>query len=107
MALKKENREEEAFLNGNIEIKATIRGYPKYHSVIWKKDHRKLDVTTPHYEGSKNDGKDAVLCINDVKREDAGTYTIEVLNEKGAGYSRQTLKVIGGKLYLVFNFIIR
>lgn len=106
MALKYGNRDH-AYLNESIQIEATIRGYPKYHSVIWKKDHRKLDVTTPHYEGSKNDGKDAVLCINDVKREDAGTYTIEVLNEKGAGYTRQTLEVIGGKLYLVFNFIIR
>lgn len=103
MALINEDKEDQAFLNGSKIIKATIRGYPKYHSVIWIKDDRKLDVTTPHYQGSKNDGKYGFLCINDVKREDAGTYTIQVLNEEGADCSRQTLKVIGGKIYLVFN----
>lgn len=71
------------------------------------KDSQRLDITDPHYEGSQTDGMYAVLCINNVKIEDTGTYEIEVHNEEGKNCSRQTLKVIGGKIYSVFHLIIR
>lgn len=105
VALNNENKEEKAFLNESKEIRATIRGYPKYNDVIWMKDSQRLDITDPHYEGSQTDGMYAVLCINNVKIEDTGTYEIEVHNEEGKNCSRQTLKVIGGVPEVTLNKI--
>lgn len=40
-----EDKEDKAFLNHNKIIKATIRGCPTYHSVIWIKEDQVLDIT--------------------------------------------------------------
>lgn len=85
-------------INKRVELKATIRGFPRYHSVIWKKDEKNIDTTDPKYETSEDSSKNyAVLCIKSVKNEDDGKYTIEVQNQLGKGQSSQKLEVKGGK----------
>lgn len=85
-------------INTRVELKATIRGFPRYHSVIWKKDEKNIDTTDPKYEISEDSNKNyAVLCIKSVKKEDGGKYTIEVQNQLGKGQSSQKLEVKGGK----------
>lgn len=85
-------------LNTRVELKATIRGFPRYHSVIWKKDEKNIDTTDPKYETSEDSNKNyAVLCIESVKKEDGGEYTIEVQNQLGKGQSSQKLEIKGGK----------
>lgn len=85
-------------LNTRVELKATIRGFPRYHSVIWKKDEKNIDTTNPKYETSEDSNKNyAVLCIKSAKKEDGGKYTIEVQNQLGKGQSSQKLDIRGGK----------
>lgn len=85
-------------LNTRVELKATIRGFPRYHSVIWKKDEKNIDTTNPKYVTSEDSNKNyAVLCIKSVKKEDGGKYTIEVQNQLGKGQSSQKLDIKGGK----------
>lgn len=86
----------ETFLNSPLKIKATIRGYPKHEYVNWMKNNQEIDITDPKYEGSITDDCSAVLCINDAKKEDEGTYTIEVHNKMGKGQSSYKLNLIGG-----------
>lgn len=94
--------EVEAYLDGSVRIVALIRGFPRKYEFIWKKDNQKLYITDPKYRGSKNDVTFAVLQINKIKKEDEGTYTIEVQNELGQGQSSQKLVVVKGKRYLIF-----
>lgn len=85
-------------LNTRVDLKATIRGFPRYQNVVWKKDKKNIDTTDPKYETSEDSDKNyAVLCIKSVKKEDAGEYTIEVQNQLGEGQSSQKLEVKGGK----------
>lgn len=81
-------------LNTRVHFTATIRGFPKYQSVIWKKDNEEIGINNPKFE--RNDDH-SVLYIKNVKKEDEGIYTIEAINELGNGQSSQELKVIGGK----------
>lgn len=88
----------QVLINTRVELKATIRCFPRYHSVIWKKDEKNIDTTDPKYEISEDSNKNyAVLCIKSVKKEDGGKYTIEVQNQLGKGQSSQKLEVKGGK----------
>lgn len=86
-----------AVLNECVEFKATIRSFPKHHSVLWKKDDDPIDITLPKYKGSSDVGDCPLLCINNIKEEDEAAYTIEVQNECGKGIDTEKLKVIGGK----------
>lgn len=86
----------ETFLNSPVKIKATIRGNPKHDYVNWMKNNQDIDITDPKYEGSITDGGSAVLCISDAKKEDEGTYTIEVHNKMDKGQSSYQLNLIGG-----------
>lgn len=70
-----------AYLNECVKFKAKIEGYPKYPRVIWIKDDQNIDLKDAKYEGSKCDGKFALLCIKDVNENDEAIYTIEVSNE--------------------------
>lgn len=99
MTLEQEDEIVSAWFNTSGELKATICSFPKYHSVCWLKDDDILDMTDPKYKGSKNDESSASLCINNAKKEDAGTYTIEVQNEWGIGQSSLEFEVIEGKVY--------
>lgn len=86
-------------LNKCVRLKATIRGFSEYHSVIWIKHNQDKDNTGPKIEGIVHEHGSAVLCIENVKKEDEGTYTIEVHNRFGKGQSSQQLKVIRGTLH--------
>lgn len=86
----------QANVNECLKFKAVIESSPAYQKVIWTKDGEEIDIDEPKYEGSKNDAKSAVLCINDVEEEDKGMYTIEVHNELGKDQSSQELKIIAG-----------
>lgn len=107
VTLDEEDEEVEAFLDTSVRFRARIRGFPTKYDVIWTKDNQKIYITDPKYEGSENEGSFAVLEIKDVKKEDEGTYTIEVHNELGKGESSLELVVVKGKIYLIFNIIIR
>lgn len=100
-------KEVKAYLDRSVRLSAWIRGFPKKYEVIWKKDNQKLYITDPKYKGSENYSSSAVLEINDVQNEDEGTYTIEVHNELGKGQGSLKLVVVKGKIYLIFNIIIR
>lgn len=81
-------------LHESVVLKANIRDVSKCLSLIWIKHDQ--DIDNSKYEVSFTNTS-AVFCINDVKREDAGTYTIEVHNEFGKGQSSRKLEVVGGK----------
>lgn len=53
-----------------VKMIATIRSYPKYTSVIWKKGEECIDITQPKYDGSSVGGDSPVLCINNTKEEE-------------------------------------
>lgn len=91
-----------AYLGENKKLTARNRGFPKKFEIIWKKDNQKLNITDPKYKGSKNDDSCPVLHINNIKKEDEGTYTIEVNNELGKGQSSTKLVVVKGKIYLIY-----
>lgn len=86
-------------LHTRVHFTATIRGFPKYQSIIWKKDNEDIDINNPKFE--RNDDS-TVLYIKNVKKEDEGIYTIEAINELGNGQSSQELKVIGGKMLFLY-----
>lgn len=87
-----------AYLNECVKFKANIEGYPKYQSVIWLKDDQTIDITNTKYEGSKCDGKFALLCIKDANENDEAIYTIEVSNELEKVKRSQKLVVIKSRV---------
>lgn len=88
------------YLNESVELKATFQDVSKCNrlSVIWVKHDQ--DINSPHrkYEVTIDKKGSAVLYINNVKKEDVGTYTVEVHNEFGKGQSSQKLEIIRGIL---------
>lgn len=79
-------------------LEATIRNFSHCHSVIWRKYDQDKDSDPPKYELQVNINQNGtvVLRINDVKKEDAGTYKIEVHNQYGKGDDDKRLEVFGG-----------
>lgn len=86
-----------------MEFKAKIEGFPKIRKVNWLKDNQKIDMTDTKYEGSKDDGDSAVLCIKDVEENDEAIYTIEVSTELEKVERSQKLVVIRGRVYPLFS----
>lgn len=97
------NRVPLALQNELVEIKATIRGYPKCQRVIWMKEDQCIDTTDPKYEGSINNCEFPVLCIKEVKERDNGVYKVIARNELGEGESSEDLEVIGSKFHSRFQ----
>lgn len=91
-----------AYLDGSERLTARIQGFQKKYEIIWKKNNQNLYLTNPKYKGSENYENYAVLNINNVKKEDEGTYTIEVNNELGKGQSSIKLVVVKGKICLIY-----
>lgn len=83
-------------LHDSVVLKAEISN--GFHSVIWKKHDQ--DINNPKYEVCFNGDGSSFFCINNAKKEDAGTYKIEVQNEFGIGQSSQKLEVVGGTCIL-------
>lgn len=85
-------------LGERVYLKATVQNISKCDklSVIWVKHDQ--DIHTPHrkYEVTIDKNSYVVLYINNAKKEDAGTYTVEVHNNCGKGQSSQKLEVIRG-----------
>lgn len=95
----------EPLINECVQIRATIRSFPKHTGVIWMKDQEYINTKSPKYEGSKNDDKYSVLSIKKVNREDEGVYTVEITNDLGkAKCSSDRLRVIGGKSKVIILF---
>lgn len=96
-----------ALPNEDVELKATIRGFPKQYRVFWMKNKRDLDTTDSKYQRRMDKGDISILCIKNVERDDDGEYTIEVYNELGEGESSETLTVIGGKkkIYRIYRSV--
>lgn len=90
------------YSGGNETLFAKNRRFPKNYEITWKKDNQKLNITDPKYKGSKHDDRRPVLHINNIKKEDEGTYTIEVNNELGKGQCSIKLVVAKGKIYLIY-----
>lgn len=82
-----------ALLNEDIELKATIRGFPKQYTVIWMKSNQKINTADLKYKGSMNKDDTSVLCIKNVEMGDVGEYTITVNNKYGEGTSTEKLEV--------------
>lgn len=85
-------------LSEPVYLKATVQNVSKCDklSVIWVKHDQ--DIHTPHrkYEVTIDKNSYVVLYINNAKKEDAGTYTVEVHNKCGKRQSSQKLEVIRG-----------
>lgn len=94
-----------ALQNELVQIKATIRGFPKCQRVIWKKDNEYIDTTAPKHEGSSDSCEFAVLCIKEVDEGDDGVYTVIARNELGEGENKEDLEVIGSKEVNFIHFI--
>lgn len=86
-----------ALQNELVEVKATIRGFPKCQSVIWMKNDQFITTTDPKYDGSINNCEFPVLCIKKVTESDNGVYKVIARNELGKGESSADLEVIGSK----------
>lgn len=84
-----------ALQNELVEVKATIRGFPKCQSVIWMKNDQFINTTDPKYDGSINSCEFPVLCIKKVTESDNGVYKVIARNELGKGESSADLEVIG------------
>lgn len=88
-------------LNDYVELKATFQDFSQCDrlSVIWVKHDQ--DTNSPHrkYEVIIDKKGSAALRIKNLKKEDVGTYTVEVHNEFGKGQSSQRLEVIRGILH--------
>lgn len=88
-------------LNDSVVLTATFQDVSKCDrlSVIWVKQDQ--DIHSPHrkYEVTIDKKGSAVLYIKNVKKEDVGTYTVEVHNEFGKRQSSRKLEVIRGILY--------
>lgn len=85
------------YTGGNQRLIAKIRGFPKKYEITWKKDNQELNITDPKYKGTNNDDRHSDFNINNIEKEDEGTYTIEVNNEMGKGQSSIKLVVVKGK----------
>lgn len=88
-------------LNESVELKATFQDVSRCDrlSVIWVKHDQDINIPHQKYEAVIDKKGSAVLRINNLKREDVGTYTVEVHNEFGKGQSSQILEIIRG----IFN----
>lgn len=84
-----------------VQIKATIRCFPKCQSVIWMKDNECIDITAPKHEGSIDNCEFPVLCIKNVNEKDNGVYKVIARNELGEGENKEDLEVIG-KTKMIF-----
>lgn len=84
-----------------VTIEATFQDVSDCRSVILRKHDQEKDSPHLKYELQVNINQNGsvVVRINDVRKEDAGTYTIEVHNNYGKGQSSKELKVIGGTVY--------
>lgn len=80
-----------------MKFEAKIRGFSNHQNVLWKKGNQQINIDNSKYDGSTKSGNNPVLCINDVKEEDNGLYTIEVDTPSGIIPSSQTLEVLKGK----------
>lgn len=96
-----------ALINEPVEFKATIRGFPKYHSdsVTWMKDNQLISITDPKYERNIDNSEFPVLRIKNVTEVDMGVYTVIVHNDLGKGKSSSDLEVVGGKFNPQFKII--
>lgn len=86
--------------NDHLELRATIRSFPKHLKINWFKGLTVLDLSQSKYDKSLSsfEGNKTVLCINEVTKDDEDVYRVEVYNDLGKGTSENvTLKVIGGK----------
>lgn len=96
-------------LNESVELKAAFQNVSRYDrlSVIWVKHDPDINIPHRKYEVVIDQKGSAVLRINNLKREDVGTYTVEVHNKFGKGQSSQKLEVIRGILHFKSRFILR
>lgn len=96
-------------LNESVELKATFQYVSSCDrlSVIWVKHDPDINIPHRKYEVVIDKKGSAVLRINNLKREDVGTYEVEVHNQFGKGQSSQKLEVIRGILHFKNRFILR
>lgn len=85
-----------------VTLEATIRNVFECDSVIWRKHDHSYHDPKFEFRVDINQNGSVVMRINDVRKEDAGTYTIEAHNKYGKGQSSKELKVIGGMYILSF-----
>lgn len=86
-----------------VTLEATI--VSECQSVIWIKHDQDKNSNHPKFELQVdiNQNGSVVMRINDVRKEDAGTYTIEAHNKYGKGERSTKLKVIGGTVSPSFH----
>lgn len=96
-------------LNESVELKATFQDVSRCDrlSVIWVKHDQDINIPHQKYEAVIDKKGSAVLRINNLKREDVGTYTVEVHNEFGKGQSSQKLEIIRGIFNSQNRFILK
>lgn len=84
-------------VNEFVQLKATIRGFPKEYKVDWMKGGQYINTTDQKYTGSMINCSKSVLCIRNVGNDDNAVYTVRVENTCGEGESSERLEVIEGK----------
>lgn len=96
----------ESVYNECVQIKASIKSFPKYNCVSWFKGEEEIDIAQQKYEGSFHGADFSVLCINNVTKEDESDYTIKITNDLGnVNCSSNPLKVVGGISFLEFVYL--
>lgn len=93
----------ESLYNECIQIKASIRSFPKYNRVIWFKGEEQIDVAQPKYVGSFHGADFSVLCINNITKKDESEYKIKITNDlENVERISNPLKVYGGISFHLF-----
>lgn len=94
----------------SLEVKATIRSYPKDLKMCWMKGSKPLKLDDSRYAGSCCTGDQSVLCIKHVTKEDEDEYRIKAQRDFEGEEISDTLKliVIEGNLTEILrkNFIL-
>ncbi|XP_062606078.1 uncharacterized protein LOC134267884 [Saccostrea cucullata] len=65
------------------EITGTIKSPNEILHAAWKKESRNIDISTPKYRGSIDNGTDAKLIIKKMDTDDVANYNLIVKNESG------------------------
>lgn len=93
----------EVVIHGCVEFKASIWNFPEPWDIVWMQDGKVLQLDNEKYEGSSFDGKNPVLCIKNVRKQDEGIYTIKVKNARDEKFSDPVILEVTGGIYLFMN----
>lgn len=89
-------------------FKSEVTSCPKLEGVEWQcssdgKKFFRIDISTPHFHGSKQLDESPLLVISKTTFEDRLHYRLRVLNKIGRSFSNILYLDVKGSMYQCFN----